>query len=349
MSEPLIDQVSVLDRSDLAGPGDDPHVIVVHAGGTTGWYGPVGHSVRTVIQHGLASLALGSPVTDHDGLVARLREGLRQSTEAAVSWAIGALDCAVWDLHGRIADQPVAALLSSSAVPRPVRAYASWLGLDVADSSEVNRMRRVAEQDWLFTKWSLRRDPRLDTDDDAERMAGIVRRIRKDLGSPAAFDALWGWDDALTSSFAERVDPTWMVWLEEPLEAYELERYEALGSCPPLALGERLRIGGDPRPLLRHPHLVALTLDVVGCGGLTLAVELLREATTAGVQVFPHGRSLVPAVHLAAAFPGSVTGVEYQVQWEPRRRRLFATHVTCDNGRLRVPDSSGLGIVARRR
>src|SRR2546428_474443 len=68
----------------------------------------------------------------------------------------------------------------------------------------------------------------------------------------------------------------------------------------------------------------AFTLDVVGCGGLTRAVELLEQACVAGIPIFPHGRSLIPAVHLAAAYPHAVTAAEYQLQWEPTRQLLYA-------------------------
>jgi L-alanine-DL-glutamate epimerase-like enolase superfamily enzyme len=266
------------------------------------------------------------------------------------SWAVGALDCAVWDLHARAEGCPVAALLSAAGHRASVPAYASWLRLDVDAAPNTDSISRVASEGWRFTKWGLRPNPRLDVEDDAHRLAMLVKGVAEVAGAPAAFDALWAWDQALTLRFSEVVDQAGLVWLEEPLSTYNLPCYAALAaSGPSVALGERLHLGDDPTGLLRLTGLGAFTLDVVGCGGLTTATRLTEQARAAGVPVYPHGRSLVPAVHLAAAFPDAVAAVEYQVQWEPRRQQLFTETMPCDGGQVLVPVAPGLGPVPRRR
>jgi L-alanine-DL-glutamate epimerase-like enolase superfamily enzyme len=117
----------------------------------------------------------------------------------------------------------------------------------------------------------------------------------------------------------------------------------------PLAVGERMLIGDDDARLIELVRPAAFTLDVVGCGGLTRAVELVAVARKAGVPVYPHGRSLVPAVHLAAAFPDAVVAVEYQLAWEPVRRSLFAGSWLPQFGQLRLPSTPGLGTTPRSR
>src|SRR5690606_11753061 len=117
----------------------------------------------------------------------------------------------------------------------------------------------------------------------------------------------------------------------------------------PIAVGERLLAGEDPTRLIDVIRPAAFTLDVVGCGGLTRAVDLVAVARRASVPVYPHGRSLVPAVHLAAAFPDTVVAVEYQLQREPVRRSLSAESWLPRLGQLRVPASPGLGATPRSR
>ncbi|GAA3766780.1 mandelate racemase/muconate lactonizing enzyme family protein [Plantactinospora mayteni] len=350
MSRPRIESIETVDCSDLVMPGDDAYLIAVRAAGHTGWYGPVSGPVAILLDTCVAPFAIGVPVVDHDNLLIRLHRALGAPLGTLASWAIGALDCAVWDLHGRMEERPVSVLLGSSGDQSAVPAYASWLRLDLGAGFSARMVRRVAGQGWWFTKWSLRPDPQLDVEADAKRLALIVRQVSETVGAPAAFDALWSWDDALMLRFGELVDPAGLVWLEEPLNAYDMARYGALATPrPPLALGERLHLGDDPMPLLGLPALRAFTPDVVGCGGLTAALSMVRQAMAIGVPVYPHGRSLVPAVHLAAAFPDAVAAVEYQVQWEPRRQTLFVDPIQCDAGRALVPEAPGLGLTPRRR
>ncbi len=54
-------------------------------------------------------------------------------------------------------------------------------------------------------------------------------------------------------------------------------------------------------------------------------MRLLRVAHPLGIPIYPHGRSLLPGLHLAAAFPDAVPAVEYRLQWEPRRQCLYNT------------------------
>ncbi|MGW7318175.1 enolase C-terminal domain-like protein [Streptomyces sp. NPDC054865] len=89
----------------------------------------------------------------------------------------------------------------------------------------------------------------------------------------------------------------------------------------------------------------ALTLDVVGCGGLTAARRIL--ATTTTTPVFPHGRSLMPGLHLAAARPDRVLAAEYRQQWEPGRQHLYAHPVEPHHGHLNLPTAPGLGAAPR--
>lgn len=113
-----------------------------------------------------------------------------------------------------------------------------------------------------------------------------------------------------------------------------------------VAVGERLFVNGDGPALLElRPR--ALTLDVVACGGLTRAIDLVEAARACGVPVYPHGRSFVPSVHLAAAFPDAVPAVEYRLQWEPARQRRYADPWLPTHGTANIPTAPGLGAAPR--
>ncbi len=75
--------------------------------------------------------------------------------------------------------------------------------------------------------------------------------------------------------------------------------------------------------IVRETAVSTLTPDVVWLGGITPTTMLLRDSSSRKVPVFLHGRAYLPALHLAAAVGDAVGAVEFRVQWEPRRQRLY--------------------------
>jgi L-alanine-DL-glutamate epimerase-like enolase superfamily enzyme len=239
----------------------------------------------------------------------------------------------------------VAKLLAPWAADR-VAAYASWLRLDVAGKKSTDHVARVGDDGWRFTKWGLRRVPGSTSAAEADRLVAAVDHVVHTLGQAAAFDALFTWDVGLARRFARDVDVSIIRWLEDPLVGWAAPGYHELGERLPLALGERLLAVDNPAPILAI-NPAAFTVDVIGCGGLTRAVELIAAAHSAGIPTYAHGRSFIPALHLAAAFPHAVPAVEYQVQWMPRRQRLYAHRWVPQRGYIQLPDVPGLGATPR--
>ncbi|MEV6598815.1 enolase C-terminal domain-like protein [Actinoplanes sp. NPDC051346] len=346
MADLKIDAIELVDCRDLAGPGDDPFIVEVRAGSAAGWYGPLCAEVAASI-NALRERALEAPINDHAGLASRLRPAGVGPVASNMSWAIGALDCAVWDVHARAEGVSVAELLGAGGPPTEVPAYASLLSLNVHDDRNSDTITDIAADGWQFTKWNLRPGLGLAAGTDAERLAMAIRRVQALAGTAAAFDALWAWSASLTRHFGALAEPGDIVWLEEPHPHHDAPGYSTASAQVPLGLGERLRLSEEP-VLLALPALAAFTVDVVGCGGLTAAVNLVRRARDTGVPVYPHGRSLLPALHLAAAFPDAVPAVEYQVRWQPRRNQLVHHPADVNTGRITIARPMGLGPTPRR-
>jgi len=334
-----IDVVQVV--ATEAGPGDDTWFVALCGAGKTGWYGPVNAETAKYVRERLARVVTGEPADDHRRLHAALCEATLADTTAAASWAVGALDCAAWDLHAQVARQPVAQLLAAS--PQfVVPLYASWLGLDLSLPTAAAEAKRVGDGEWLYTKWGLRSGAGKGRIVEAARLAATTQAVAATLGVAAAFDAVSTWDARLADLVAQRLDRAEVLWLEDPLPTYDLEAHRVLAGRVPLAIGERLLLHGDGEALIGlRPR--ALTLDVVACGGITRAVDLVTAAHARGVVVYPHGRSFVPAVHLAAAFPEAIPAIEYRLQWEPIRQRKYACPWQPAQGVITVPSSPGLG------
>ncbi|MGZ2358523.1 mandelate racemase [Streptomyces sp. 372A] len=345
-ADAVIERVRVehLDES-VAGQwekGDSRFAVVVEAGGVTGAFAPVDELPAALIATRLGQSALRHPVNDHRGLLDRLLAELGPHEAGLGRWSVGALDCAVWDLHGRLADLPVAALLSDRPA-RQVPVYASWLSLDLNGASAADSVRATAGEGFAFTKWALR-------DAGAREIARLAERAAQWAGQSVAVDALGTWGHLRTMEVAPLLDPEVVRWVEDPLARTDRTAYtQLLGHAKGLrvAFGERLSHGEDARALLKSCRPEAFTFDAVWCGGITEARGWLGAAHDARVPVHLHGRAFLPAVHLAAAFPGAAGAVEYQVVWEPRRQRALRGTLRPDCGHVALPDRPGLGMEVR--
>lgn len=347
MSGVPIAAVECIEGAGPRRPGDDRVFVVVRTSGGDGWYGPVAAPVAAKVSRVLAPRTVGLDAVDGETTRAVQLRAAPGQVDAVTSWALGAIDCALWDLRGHLAQLPVADLLSSRAA-RSVPAYASWLTCDLADRRHAQRVARVGRGEWAFTKWSLRARPNSDVSGEAARLARSIER-RTTAGVKVAVDAQGSWGVALTEALLDLVGPNTALCIEDPLDGHDLRAYRQLARAGlRVALGEHLRLGENVRALIDAAQPVALGLDVVGCGGLSSAVEVAKIAQSHGVPVYPHGRSLIPGIHLAAAFPSAVHAVEYRLQWEPRRQRQLECQHLPRRGHLDVPRQPGLSTRPRR-
>lgn len=346
-ADSVIDRVRVerLDEN-VAGPweaGDSQFAVVVESGGVAGVFAPVDELPAALVATRLGQGALHHPVVDHDGLLRRLLAELGPHAAGLGRWAVGALDCAVWDLHGHLAGLPVAALLSESPA-RQVPVYASWLSLDLSADSAVESVKATAGRGFAFTKWALRGA-------EADELVLLAERAAEWAGQSVAVDALGTWGPTRSMEVARRLNPEAVLWVEDPLPRTDLAAYTLLRRQTkglPVAVGERLSCLEEVAVLLRRCRPEAFTFDAVWCGGITEARDWVGVAHDAGVSVHLHGRAFLPAVHLAAAFPHAAGAVEYQVVWEPRRQRTLRGTLRPEDGHVALPDRPGLGMEVRR-
>ncbi|WP_432159026.1 enolase C-terminal domain-like protein [Streptomyces sp. bgisy153] len=341
----VIDDVRVVCLPEsVTGPfqeGDSRHAVVARAAGMTGVFGPVDEMPAALVAAGLGRTVIGCRVSDHAGLLARLLARLGPHGAGLGRWAAGAVDCAVWDLHGKLTGLPVAALLTDTPASR-VPVYGSWLSLDLEHDGAAEAVRSTAVQGFAFTKWSMRRSQNV------QQMAALAGRAASWANAPVALDALGTWDVETAAGLASLLPPGAVRWVEDPLPRTERTAYRELrAQCPlPVARGERVSDAAHTRELLELGP-TAFNFDVAWCGGITEACTWMALAEQAGAPVHLHGRAFLPALHVAAAFPYLAGPVEYQVVWEPKRQQVLSGTVVPEDGWAALPESPGLGLEVR--
>ena len=169
-----------------------------------------------------------------------------------------------------------------------------------------------------------------------------VEAVRKHLGDgfPIMVDANQQWDRPSAQRMCRHFEPYNLVWIEEPLDAYDHEGHAALAAAfdTPIATGEMLTSALEHGDLIRHRAADVLMPDAPRVGGITPFLKIAAQAEAAGLMLGPHF-AMELHVHLAAAYP-TEPWVEHFDWLEP----LFEDRLVIRDGLMHLPDRPGLGL-----
>ena len=169
-----------------------------------------------------------------------------------------------------------------------------------------------------------------------------VEAVRQHLGDhvPIMVDANQQWDRPTAQRMCRIFESFNLVWIEEPLDAYDHGGHAALAAQfdTPIATGEMLTSALEHGELIRHRAADYLMPDAPRVGGITPFLKIAAQAEQAGLMLGPHF-AMELHVHLAAAYP-TEPWVEHFDWLEP----LFNEGLEIRSGRMLVPTRPGLGV-----
>ena len=248
--------------------------------------------------------------------------------------AIGAFDVALWDLKAKRAGLSLAKLLGSYR--ESVACYNTSGGF-LHTPLEQLLVNAAASRERGIGGIKLKvgqPDRKLDIQ--------RVEAVRKHLGdeTPLMVDANQQWDRPTAQRMCRIFEEFNLVWIEEPLDAYDHLGHAALAAQfdTPIATGEMLTSALEHGDLIRHHAADYLMPDAPRVGGITPFLKIAAQAEQAGLMLAPHF-AMELHVHLAAAYP-SEPWVEHFDWLEP----LFNERLEIKGGRMLVPTRPGLGL-----
>lgn len=247
--------------------------------------------------------------------------------------AIAAVDIALWDLKAKRAGLPLAKLIGAHR--DSCRVYNTSGGFLQASVEEIKEKAdaslaagiggikiKVGQPDWRL---------------DLER----VEAIREHLGqTPMMVDANQQWDRARAMRMGRELEKHDLVWIEEPLDAYDAIGHTALAHAldTPIATGEMLSSVEEHLRYVDAGYPDIIQPDAPRVGGITPFLQLATIAQRKGLMLAPH-YAMEIHMHLAATYP-TEPWVEHFEWLNP----LFNERMEIRDGRMWLPDRPGLGF-----
>lgn len=328
--------------------------------GVVGWgeavtmHPGVSRATETLIES-LAERVIGRDVADTEQIWAELGDdswwyGYRGGI---FSFAISALDIALWDAKGKTLGTPLIDLIGG-ARQESIPAIASTHAFHADLAVEVERHAAyVRDEGYLGVKvgFGKRGDARLGYE--LDRDIRFIRELRATVGDDAWImvdrgkTLPWTLDDARARVHAWEDEG--LTWIEEPFEPAETAAFQALRA------DTRCLIAGAEREWDVRGYREALadgTIDVVGCdvgrvGGITGALKVIEVVEEHGRSFNSHAWSsavnTAVSVALSAATDSTLVQ-ELKPDRNPMQHELAVHPIGVVDGRVSVPRIPGNGV-----
>jgi len=342
-----VESIILLDRYHLVRVHTDEGVSGV------GEVSPMNAQVtHAMIEHALAPLVVGEDPANIERLWQRMyHQPYKLGPMGAQLEAMAGIDIALWDIAGKVAGQPVYALLGGLLREAP-EVYASSMMRGMSPQAEAERAVSFKEQG--YRAYKIHSATPWMGDEGVDYTLDTVRAMRAAVGDE--FDILVDVNNAYylhTAIKVARQLEEYRVWhFEEPLAAHDHDGYAALAAAVdiPIAAGEQEYTKWQVRDLILRANIDILQFDVIKCGGITEFRKIAALAETFSKPITVHNTQptigTLAHLHLWASTPMCVYPQEYNIEPHPLRDEcpIWQEPVLPDKGRMVPPTSPGLGV-----
>ncbi len=326
--------------------------------GLRGWGEAYGtpSTVATAIRDFFAPQIIGRDCAEHEALWHYMfARSIDHGQKGAMIAAISAVDIALWDVKAQGAGMPLYRLLGGVQT-ESIPGYATGFYFDESDAVALARKFAHEAEYYLGLGFgAVKMKVGLGVATDAE----LVGAVRAAVGSGVRLmiDANHAYDATAAITLGRRVEKHEIGWFEEPVSPLDLDGYADVRRALriPIAGGECEYTRFGFAELFKRRAVDYAQPDLCGCGGITEGMKIATLGSVAGIHVTPHvwGTAIgqAAAAHFYAArpaHPGTLVAEDKLIECDqtenPLRAELTAEPVSIRDGRMFVPQGSGLGI-----
>ncbi|ACU38882.1 D-galactonate dehydratase family protein [Actinosynnema pretiosum subsp. pretiosum] len=287
--------------------------------------------------------------------------------------AIAAVDTALWDIKGKVADLPVYQLLGGRSRDG-VMVYSHASGADTAEL--LDDVARFLDLGYLAVRaqaavpnvkgtYGVRKgavyEPAATALPDEQPWntpayldfaPTYLAAVRERFGF--GFHLLHDVHHRLTpieaARFGKSVEDLRLFWMEDPTPAENQEAFRLIRrhTTTPIAVGENLSSIWDVQHLITEQLIDYVRTTVVHAGGITHLRRIFDLAALYQVRTGSHGATDLSPVSMAAAVHVDISvpnfGIQEHMGHTPEVAEVFRSDVRFENGMLHPSDAPGLGV-----
>ena len=341
-------------------------------------------TVEAYVHDQIAPKVIGQNPLDIERLGRLLRPYVGYRSPGVEIRGNSAFDVALWDLFGKVTNQPVAQLLGGFVRPE-IRTYNTCAGtgymrgsagqttanydlagkrrgqyddlngfLESADELALELLDEdiTAMKIWPFDMAAEKSGGQYISSADLKQALQPFEKIRAAVGDKmeimVEFHSMWELLPAI--ELARALEPFATFWHEDPIRMdslADLKRY-AGASRAPLCASESLAGCAGFRDLLETGAAGILNLDLTWCGGLTEARKIASMAETWHLPIAPHDCTgpvaLAAATHLSLSAPNALIQESVRAYHRTWYRDVVTQLPEIRGGMITVPPGPGLGL-----
>lgn len=295
-------------------------------------------SIHSIIKDLLCPIVIGEDPFRVEYIWDMLWNKIRFFGQSGVTiFGLAAVDMCIWDIIGKVCNQPLYKILGAYSCTIPVYASGGWLTYSIKELSK--EMEEYVKEGYSSVKMKIGHD---NPDEDYRRVKAVKKVVGENVKIMA--DANQKWSTAEAIKIGKKLQDLGVVWFEEPVAAKNLSGQAQVAEALELeiAAGESAYTLQDFKDIIISKSLDIVQINYFRSGGIT---EWRRIAALAKALDFPVSSqsNLEIQVHLMSSIPNGLIMEDHTIL-RKYMEKVFEQLPQIKNGLTRPPDLPGIGL-----